>query len=166
MKRHNGFSLVELMVVISVIVIVGMISVPTLVTTYPTYKLKKTSRDLCSHLRKARSLAIKLNRDITVEFKVNEHAYTIDGGTPIKLEAGVFFGHGSATSPAEPDTSFPDDGVSFENNRVTFNARGLVTPATNRGNVYVYNDKGSCCAGVTTIAGTITMKQWRGASWE
>lgn len=165
-RSQKGFSLVELMVVVGILVIVGMVSVPTLVSTYPAYKLKKSARDLCSNLRKARSLAIKLNRDITVAFNISERSYSIDGGSPIKLESGVSFGPGIATSAAPPDTSLPEDGISFEDNKVTFNSRGLVTPVTNRGNVYLYNKRGVFCAGVTTIAGNITMKQWSGSSWQ
>jgi len=165
--KQKGFSLVELMVVVAVMVILGLVAVPSLVTTYPTYKLKKSSRDLCSYMRKARSLAIKQNREIILEFDTVGNKYSIDGGVPIALEEGIVFGTGDATAPASPDDSVPSDGVSFEDNSVTFNARGLVTPPTNRGNVYVYNNKGEVfAAGVTTIAGTITLKQWTGSSWQ
>ena len=167
LRSQKGFSLVELMVVVAITVILGMIAVPTLVTTYPIYKLKKTSRDLCSNLRKARSMAIKYNRDVVIVFDVVNHTYSIDGGEPIELESGILYGAGSATAAAAPDNSLPDDGVSFEDNQVTFNARGLVTPPTNRGNVYVCNAKGgACCAGVTTIAGNIALKQWTGTTWQ
>lgn len=165
--KQKGFSLVELMVVVAVMVIMGLVAVPSLVTTYPTYKLKKTSRDLCSNMRKARSLAIKQNREIIMEFDTAENKYSIDGGTPIALEGGIFYGPGNATTPASPDDSMPSDGVSFEGNTVVFNARGLVTPPTNTGNIYVYNNKGEVfAAGVTTIAGTIALKQWTGSSWQ
>lgn len=166
-KSQKGFSLVELMVVLAITVILGLVAVPSLVTTYSTYKLKKTARDLCSNMRKARATAIKLNRNIIIEFKVADNTYTIDGGKPIGLEADIFYGPGTAKAAAEPDGSLPADGVSFMDNRVTFNARGLVTPPTNRGNVYVYNTNGEAfCAGVTTIAGNIALKQWTGTTWK
>ncbi len=165
--KQKGFSLVELMVVIAVMAVLGLVAIPSLVTTYPTYKLKKSSRDLCSEMRKARSLAIKQNRDIIIEFDIAENKYSIDGRQPVELEEGILYGPGSATAPADPDGSMPADGVSFQDNSVTFNARGLVTPPTNRGNVYVYNNKGEVfAAGVTTIAGNIVLKQWTGSSWQ
>jgi prepilin-type N-terminal cleavage/methylation domain-containing protein len=160
-NKQSGYSLAELMVVISIIGILAVIAVPNFVTSVSTYKLKNTSVDLCSNLRKARSLAVKHNRNIVINFNADAKTYSIDGGSPIRLEEGVSFGHGSATITANAGDEIPSDGVSFASEKATLNSQGI----SNAGYVYLQNDKGEAYAVGVHASGRIVLRHWSDGRW-
>ena len=162
-KNQEGFTLVELMVAVAIMLIIGAIAAPNFLTTSPRYHLKKSARDLASNIRKARSLAIKFNRDVSIVFDTGNKRYIVDGGIPVDLDNTVSFGDGAATSVAVGADALPGDGISFDDNTITFNSRGF---CTSTGAVYLENTKNDAYAVVTTTAGNISMKQWGGSSWK
>ncbi len=164
-KNQQGYSLTELMIVISIIGILGVIAVPNFVTSGATYRLKNTSVDLCSNLRKARSLAVKHNTSVTVRFNSNNNTYSIDAinnGAPFRLERGLSFGHGSATVSANPSEEMPSNGISFSGNSTTINNQGI---CNNAGYVYLQNDKGETYAVGMHASGRIVLRQWAHGKW-
>lgn len=163
-KNKRGFSLTELMIVIAVIGIMGLIAVPTLVTALPGYRLKSSARELCSNMRKARSLAVKQNRSVTLEFKTDNNTYTIDNSEHIALPSGVTFGHGNATAPPGDAASLPSDSISFTDNKVTFTTQGLISGGS--GYVYLQNVKGQTYAVGARTSGSIIMRQWESTTWQ
>lgn len=162
-NKQKGFSLTELMVVVSVMGILGLVAVPNLVTTMPTYRLRSSAADLCSNLRRARSTAVKQNRDISIQFNIDGRTYTIGNDKPVALPDGITFGHGTASiSAAETGDPIPSDGISFADDRVTINTRGLSTP----GYVYLQNNKGAAFAIGAQASGRIVLKQWAQSDWK
>ena len=162
-NKQKGFSLTELMVVVSVMGILGLVAVPNLVTTMPTYRLRSSAADLCSNLRRARSTAVKQNRDISIQFNIDGRTYTIGNDKPVALPDGITFGHGTASiSAAETGDPIPSDGISFADDRVTINTRGLSTP----GYVYLQNNKGAAFAIGAQASGRIVLKQWAQSVWK
>jgi prepilin-type N-terminal cleavage/methylation domain-containing protein len=159
--KQKGYSLTELMVVVSIIGILGVIAVPNFVTSVSTYKLKNTSVDLCSNLRRARSIAVKQNRNVVISFNTDAKTYSIDSGAPIRLEEGVSFGHGSATITANASESIPSDGVSFTSEQATINNQGI----SNAGYVYMQNDKGEAYAVGMHASGRIVLRHWFNGGW-
>jgi len=149
------------MVVVAIILILGSVAVPTLVSALPGYRLRTSARQLCTHLRQARARAIRENRKIFVRFDTSARRYTIDTVGSVTLPDGIAFGRGRATKPA--GTTFPADGISFNGNRVAFNPRGIIS--SNSGYVYLQNEEQDTCAVGATTAGNIVMKCWRGA-WQ
>jgi prepilin-type N-terminal cleavage/methylation domain-containing protein len=160
-KKDRGFSLIELIVVIAIMLILSAVAVPTLVNALPGYRLRQASRKLCTHMRQARSMAVKQNRNIVLRFNTAASQYTIDSTATVRLAPGITFGHGMARKPA--GTRFPADGISFNGNKIAFNPRGIIS--SNSGYIYLQNEQNETCAVGATTAGNISMKCWTG-SWQ
>ncbi len=75
-KPCTGFTLVEIMVTLAVLVIAAAVAAPAFTMMAPNMALKAAARDLYSKLQEAKMLAIKENRRITVRF--NGTYYYID----------------------------------------------------------------------------------------
>ena len=163
--KQKGYSLTELMIVVSIIGILGVIAVPNFVSSTSSYKLKNTSVDLCSNLRKARSIAVKQNTDVNITFDINHNQYScpaINNGQPVDLENGVSFGHGNATVGAKDGSdSIPSDGVSFTSEKATINNQGI----SNAGYVYLQNGKGEAYAVGVHTSGRIVLRHWSNGTW-
>ena len=171
MNRQRGFSLVELMVVVAVIAVLGAISVPNMVTGIPKYRVKAAGRDLCSKLRRARSIAVKEQRNVQVIFHEDTGRYVVDGAFfPITSSlaryygSGVSYGFGSATeSAASGGGGLPSDPVTFNGSTptVTFNSRGI----GNAGSVYLSNNRGDAYCVVVSSSGRVRLRRWTGGQW-
>ena len=161
--KQKGFSLTELMVVVTIMGILGLVAAPNVVTALPSYRLRNSAADLCSNIRRARSIAVKQNRDISIQFNIDGRTYTIGNDKPVALPDGITFGHGTASiSAAETGDPIPSDGISFADDRVTINASGLSTP----GYVYLQNNKGATFAIGALASGRIVLKQWGQSDWK
>jgi prepilin-type N-terminal cleavage/methylation domain-containing protein len=163
-KNQRGFSLTEMMVVVAILGIMGLIAVPSLVTALPGYRLKGSARDLCSNMRRARSLAVKQNHNVTIQFNHDNNTYIIDNSERVALPEGVSFGHGNATAPPGDAASLPSDGISFTDNTVTFTTQGLISGGN--GYVYLQNTKDQAYAVGARTSGSIIMRQWASTVWK
>lgn len=82
-RRSAGFSLIELIVVIAIILVVSAMAVPQVLTQLDTYSLRSTTSAVVGAMQSARMLAVKDNRYYTVR-GINVAA-NLTGNTP-----GVF----------------------------------------------------------------------------
>jgi prepilin-type N-terminal cleavage/methylation domain-containing protein len=170
LKQRNqlGFTLNELMIVVAIIAILGTISVPTFLNTMPRYRLRKTARDLCSEMRKARMTAVKQNRNVSIAFDLVKNQYVVDSTLatpprPTQLESTIVFGFGSATESATTTPGpLPEDPVTFGGETVTFNPRGI----SNAGFIYLQNGRGEAFAAGARTSGSIILRRWRESDWE
>jgi len=74
--EHDGFTLVELMVVIAIMAIITSISVPLYLIYIPKARLNGATRMVMVDLMAARMKAVKLNARTQVFF-INDHQYVI-----------------------------------------------------------------------------------------
>ncbi len=119
---RNGFTLVELIIVISVIGILVAFAVPNFLDWLPNMRLKAAARDLYSNMQKAKIAAIKSNTTVTFSF-------TPGTGSPCKGGSYKFVdGNGKTlVNVTLSDDVCLDPTSSFPNG---FSARGLASGTT------------------------------------
>jgi type II secretory pathway pseudopilin PulG len=67
-QSHGGYSLIDMMVAISVMAILAAAAVPQLVNVAESQKLQQAQRDVNVELNQARLLAVSANRPIRIRF--------------------------------------------------------------------------------------------------
>jgi prepilin-type N-terminal cleavage/methylation domain-containing protein len=173
MRKNSGFTLIELVIVIVVLVILAAVSVPIFLSWLPEYRLRSAADDLYAHLQHSKIQAIRNNNNWAVQFVESSNSYTIysnykdssDTGTAVKTinlsdhGSGVGYGRGDATSSIG---TYDADGITYSSNWVVFNKRGMVN---NLGYVYLSNNAGSARAvGTPAFAGVVRLRRWAGGS--
>lgn len=118
--RQRGFSLIELMVTLSIAVIMLGIGIPSFKNFTASQKVKAASQDLMSTLSLARSEAVKRNTDVTVApdtAGVWTGGWTVKTGTTTLLQqqalTGVTITTAAATIVFKP-TGRPNASSTFD----------------------------------------------------
>lgn len=76
-SKKGGFSLVELMVVIAIIVILGGVSVPAIINWLPDYRLRKATRDLYGKIQRTKLEALKTNSTYAVVYNPGGNSFQV-----------------------------------------------------------------------------------------
>jgi prepilin-type N-terminal cleavage/methylation domain-containing protein len=175
MRKNSGFTLIELMIVIVVLVVLAAVSVPIFLSWLPEYRLRSAADDLYAHLQHAKMQAIRNNSNWAVQFVESSNSYTIYSdykstsltGTAVKTinlsdhGSGVGYGNGNAPQSAT-GAAAPFNNVSYLSNWVVFNRQGMVNIL---GYVYLSNNAGSARAvGTPAMAGVVRLRRWAGGS--
>ena len=154
----GGFTIIETMVVLAIIVVILGIAIPSYVTLIPGYRLKAAGQDLYGNLQSAKMLAIKNNTLEDVSFDTAAGTYTKADGTVLNLN-DVYDGYVSyGRHDSDPNV------VTYTDDKVTFNARGMTQGPT--GAVFLKNTKNQYIKIETQPSGVITYKKWNGSAWE
>lgn len=176
MRKNSGFTLLELIIAIVILVVLAAISVPIFLSWLPEYRLRSAADDLYAHLQHAKIQAIRNNNNWAMQFVESSNSYTIysnyidssDTGTAVKTinlsdhGSGVGYGRGNATSSIG---TYDADGITYSNNWLIFNRRGMLFNVGCIGYVYLSNNAGSARAiGTPAIAGVVRLRRWAGGS--
>ena len=132
----SGFSVGELMTVVSLIGIVSAVGIPSFLSFQPSMRLNGAAREVLSRLNWARASAVQNNNTSVVTF-LNDHSFQIFNDVN---------GNGSAdanettTVNLQSDYSDVSFTVSGSSSMPTFNGRGTATADTT---VTISNPSGS-----------------------
>jgi prepilin-type N-terminal cleavage/methylation domain-containing protein len=174
MNKEKGFSLLELLIVCTLLVIIAAIAVPNISQANANYKLDAAGHSVASLLQEARMQAVKTNEPAYAKYDANGMVYVtsdpsaayVAGNPDVALPGGLFF----QTTP--PDTKQLDayvGGTAQIPLTMAFNARGLpcvpsanpaICPSTTTGfEWFIQNSRGGWEAITVTPSGRV--KSWR-----
>jgi len=189
MRRTQGLTIIELVVVMCILAVMVMISIPNIGRWLPRYRLRGAIRDVASAMQLARLGAIKENREWAIQFDTNAQTYTVlrDNGPDGAWGTADDVGYKGDADPWDQSTRrlvdyrnviFGDngygswffgagvgDGVTFSNNRVEFKPDGTAGPDLWNGvvgSVYLQNNRGdAACTRIRfTATGAIEVVHW------
>jgi prepilin-type N-terminal cleavage/methylation domain-containing protein len=190
-SKARGFSLVELLIVMAVLLIVGAIATPTIATTMDAYRMRGTLSGITSLTQRCRLLALKKNstahmfvttsngsvvmycKELTDASAMNSAdpqmqlpvQFSIPGlptGGPTQLTANAMWGSSGSTFSANSDPYFNSRGLPC-------NAVNIGSPCTSvTGYVYYfkYTRNGAHWTALSVSpASRIQNWFWNGTSW-
>ena len=97
----SGFTLMELLVVLTILGIALVLSAPTLTRSLPGLELRAQAREAAGVLREARALAIGRNQEVTVAIDRERRLFTVEGKPALQLSQRITIPF-SAKEPHQP----------------------------------------------------------------
>lgn len=173
-SKSNGFSLVELVVVIFIIGVAATIAIPNFISWLPNYRLKAAIQDLYSNFQLAKLTAVQRNRNCTIVFNQTVAGTTFDYVVFVDTNGDVEFNAGEPIIvqqllSAYPDVSFDltkggGDGLTFVANddgspAITFRPNAIPTDnngGVGNGSVFLTNTNGRENSVVVNISGSVS----------
>jgi Tfp pilus assembly protein FimT len=175
-KESAGFSMLELLVVVGILMTVSAIAIPSMRKTLQNYRVLGDARGIAAQLALARMRAAsdfttaRLNFNLTANtyqlevWSKTAGAYQAESGAT-SLSQGITFGFGSLTAPAGSQSTIAQPSPS----QITFNSRGFSlngsgTPIATAA-IYMRNTRGVVCAVSVGLAGQATAWEYDGSAW-
>jgi prepilin-type N-terminal cleavage/methylation domain-containing protein len=192
-RKSEGFSLLELMVVVAICLIVVATAIPTFLTAYYNIRIKNAVTDLSGLMQRARILAAKNNAVYTIAYRTSggvQEAFVDenlngawDTGEPlITFNSAVTIGSGPPTGTGGQPTPYvlvgDTSGTTYSNTTTLgYSNRGLpcaysggtcTTPAPGYFVYYITEQDPSgtnWAAVVVTRGGRTKAVVWNGTTW-
>ncbi len=171
-EKEAGFTLVELMVAIAIMVLLMAVAIPSFTANQPRYRLKKAARDMVSAMQNARLKAVSENTSYRITFNVGANTYQVtsigdDGiwGTaddtteaPVNLVdygSGIQYGFGNAAADWSGNALAP----ASQRATLTYTNRGM----SDAGDIFITNLNNDLCYAIsTTVAGGKRLRKYNG----
>ena len=163
--NNKGFTLVEVVVTLSILALMATISIPTYISWLPNHKMRTSVRQIYDDMNLAKMLAVRNNTNVVVKFSTLNNSYSIfldTIGNNFSLDAGELEIRKGATL---------ENGVNLYQttlpaNSCAFNNRGLPVNAS-FGRIYLKNPSGLYLGVDLNAAGNISVitSSDNGGSW-
>jgi len=167
MRSEEGFTLVELIIVIALISVVSAIAVPNIVVMRQNAELRGAARDLISNIQLTKITAIERNKYCAITFNTSPAGYTVyvdanenlqyDGPPDDEPVKSVLLSDYGTTS--YDSSQGGGDGLTFSNpsNAIAFAPDGLPKSLSGfgAGTVSLKNDQNKTTSVVVSSAGNI-----------
>lgn len=124
MRNDSGFTVVELLIVVTIIGLLALVSYPTLRTFRENLVVHKAAGLLVADITTARSQAIKRNENISLVADVGTQSYEIRSADGTVVGGRVF--------DSDNNLQLNYMAVTNAGDSLTFNSRGLLTSALGR----------------------------------
>ena len=186
MTRTRGFTLTEVSVAMALLVILGAVSTPYLLSSLPLYRVNGAARQMVADFRLAKATAVEKGKNVLVQFDTAAETYTVvsdeNGNDTVDVPPDVviktvtipalykgigFPSYSGGTNPS--GDPLPDDGVSFQDDLARFSPTG----GARAGAVYLRPDRDAGTRSVrergitvTVATGRARVYQWTGSAWE
>lgn len=175
--KDAGFSLIEVVIVVAIVLIVFAFSLPHLNGMLQSYRTMNNARGISAQLSLARMRAASESSPARLNFDLAANTYQLEICTSLCNQAG-------ATYVAEGGTQYLSQGVTFgsagvavpaggqaavtQTPRITFNSRGISVDGAGNpiGTAAIYiNNQGAVYAVTVSIGGQPTARQFTGTAW-
>jgi prepilin-type N-terminal cleavage/methylation domain-containing protein len=163
---ERGHTLLELMVVLSIVGLLVLLAVSDFGMEIARHHLRNAGGQLTSDLRLIRQKAITEGFSNKVQFIPGSGLYHLPGLGERSLPSHVRFGSRSAVPHLPDAASLPPDGVSFSENRVTFQPNGTILGIG--GAIYLTHDskREEVLAVTVNVTGRVKIYRWSGMEWK
>jgi type II secretory pathway pseudopilin PulG len=191
--RMRGFTLMELMIVGTIILVIGAISIPKFIQLWQNVQLRAAAAEVADLTQRARMSAARANATYPVRFQMNggvQEVYidlnnnsSLDANEPyLDLPQSVTGASGAPNGSGGQPTAYilvgdSSSGTPFDNsNVIAYSPRGLpcnytssvcATPAASYFVFYFQDSRTSNWAAVlVTKSGRSKVLTWNGGSWK
>lgn len=176
-RRIGGFTLIELVLVVSIASILVSIMAPSFQPT-PSVQVQRMTRLLAGHLEMARTYALAQRAAVEVVFDESLLTYTgymdhDNDGVIMRIaaemsafqsfgareiEAPIRFGRGNAAKvPTDPS----NDPITLTGNVLDLDVQGVPDPWGTMGTIYLVHRDDANAVGAVSIAASGSFKAWR-----
>ena len=151
-RRIEGFTFIELVVVICILSLISVIAVPNLLDWRNSAKLRGAAGNLKGDMELAKLKAIQVNDTVVVHFTENGYKVFKDDGPPSGEHDPGEEIYGDRTLPAGVKIDLAQ--TNFDDKSARFKGRGTADP----GSAILVNDKGTEKKVTISSLGRITIK--------
>jgi type IV fimbrial biogenesis protein FimT len=153
-KNQNGFTLMELILVVAVMGIVAAIAIPSFMSFLPGMRVNGAARQVMSDLMDARMEAVKQNHEFKVFF-LNNHEYKILDDND---SDGVDDGGLETSKTVDIQNNYSDVTFSSTGDPI-FTPKGIVPSLSDTATITIQNSDGGCKKVKVSITGRVKIDE-------